>query len=100
MQTTVFKQDNKEVIQEGNHFFIRVTEGNETFESGDFNTLESAVKEVKRQNLNDKVSNLFKAYSDYTSLSEGHYEYLLDEESFKDAIKDLIEWYNKNAVKS
>ena len=95
MQTTVFKQDNKEVIQEGKRFFIRVTEGNETFESADFNTLESAVKELKRQNLNDKINSLFKTYSNYTSLSEGHYEYLLDEESFKDAIKDFVEWSSK-----
>ena len=46
MQTRVFKQDNKEVIQEGNHLFIRVREGSETFESGDFNTLESAKKSI------------------------------------------------------
>lgn len=96
MQTIVFKQDNKEVIQEGNHFFIRVTEPNgETFESGDFNTLEAAVKEVKRQNLNDKVSSLFKTYSNNISLND---EYLLNEESFKDAIKDFIEWYNKQTA--
>jgi hypothetical protein len=41
-QKIVFEQDNKQVIQQGNHFFTRVTENGEPFESGDFNTLERA----------------------------------------------------------
>ena len=41
-QKIVFEQDNKQVIQQGNHFFTRVTENGESFESGDFNTLERA----------------------------------------------------------
>lgn len=45
MKTTeniVFEHENKQVIQKGNHFFTRVTENGESFESGDFNTLERA----------------------------------------------------------
>jgi len=45
MKTTeniVFEHENNQVIQKGNHFFIRVTENSESFESGDFNTLERA----------------------------------------------------------
>lgn len=45
MNTTekiVFEKDNKQVIQCGEHFFARVIEGNESFESEDFNTLERA----------------------------------------------------------
>jgi len=39
----VFKQDNKEIIQEGNHFFVRVTEDNgEVTESQDYNTIDRA----------------------------------------------------------
>jgi len=38
----VFEQDNKQIIQQGSHFFTRVTENGEVFESADFNTLERA----------------------------------------------------------
>jgi hypothetical protein len=39
----VLKQDNKEIIQEGNHFFVRVTEDNgEVTESQDYNTIDRA----------------------------------------------------------
>jgi hypothetical protein len=39
----VLKKDNKEIIQEGNHFFVRVTEGNGgVTESQDYNTIDRA----------------------------------------------------------
>jgi hypothetical protein len=38
----VFEQENKKVIQEGEKFFTRIFENGESFESGDFNTLERA----------------------------------------------------------
>jgi hypothetical protein len=42
IEVIVFEQDNKQVIKKGNHFFTRVFENGETFESTDFNTLERA----------------------------------------------------------
>lgn len=41
-ENIVFEHENKQVIKKGNHFFTRVTENGESFESGDFNTLERA----------------------------------------------------------
>lgn len=45
MKTTeniVFEHENKQVVKKGNHFFTRITENGESFESADFNTLERA----------------------------------------------------------
>ena len=42
MNTTeniVFEKGKKQIIKKGNHFFTRITENGESFESGDFNTL-------------------------------------------------------------
>ena len=47
----VFVQDNKQVIQKGNHFFTRVFENGESFESGDFNTLERAKASLGIENI-------------------------------------------------
>ena len=41
-QKIVFEQENKQVVQEGEKFFTRIFENGESFESGDFNTLEKA----------------------------------------------------------
>jgi len=38
----VFEQGNKQVLKQGSHFFTRVLENGESFESGDFNTFERA----------------------------------------------------------
>jgi len=46
METVVFEQDNKQVIQENGKFFTRVFENGESFESGDFNTLERAKENI------------------------------------------------------
>lgn len=45
-QTVVFEHENKQVIKEGNFFFLRVFENGENFESGDFNTIERAIKHL------------------------------------------------------
>lgn len=47
----VFVKDNKQVIQKGNHFFTRVFENEEVFESSDFNTLERAKKSLSIENI-------------------------------------------------
>lgn len=50
-ETIVFEQDNKQVIQKGNHFFTRVFDNGESFESGDFNTLERAKASLGIENI-------------------------------------------------
>lgn len=42
----------------------------------------------------------FRVYSDNTSLSEGHYDYLVDEDSFKEAIIKFAGLHVKAALKS
>ena len=42
VEKIVFERDNVQVIQVGDKFFERIFEGGETFESGDFNTMENA----------------------------------------------------------
>lgn len=41
-EKTVFEKGNKQVILQNGKFFTRIFEGSESFESGDFNTLERA----------------------------------------------------------
>ena len=41
-QTIIFTLDDKEVVQEGEKFFTRIKEGDEYFDSGDYNTLKAA----------------------------------------------------------
>jgi len=39
---------------------------------------------------NKLIDELFKQYSNYTSLSEGNYDYLMDKEDFKEAVLEFI----------
>ena len=41
----------------------------------------------------------FKEYSNNTSLSEGHYEYLIDEDSFKEAMIEFAKMHVQEALK-
>jgi hypothetical protein len=41
----------------------------------------------------------FKLYSDNTSLSEGHYDYLVDETSFKEAMIEFAKLHVEAALK-
>lgn len=50
------------------------------------------------QEFDNIIEKLFKEYSDYTSLNEGHYEYLMDKESFKDAVKEFIKLQTIQAI--
>lgn len=38
----------------------------------------------------DKIKELFDKYSNNTALTEGHYEYLMDEEDFREAVLEFI----------
>ena len=40
-----------------------------------------------------KVEEIFKEYSNLTSLSEGHYDYMMDREDFIEAINQFLTWY-------
>lgn len=39
---------------------------------------------------NKLIAELFKKYSDHIALSEGHYDYLMDENDFKEAVLEFI----------
>jgi len=41
---------------------------------------------------NALIAELFKEYSNNTALSEGHYDYLMDEEGFKEAVLEFYNW--------
>lgn len=41
----------------------------------------------------------FKKYSDYTSLSEGHYDYLIEEDSFKESMIEFAKLHVEAALK-
>ena len=45
------------------------------------------------------IRQIFKKYSNPTSLLEGDYEYLMDEEDFTNATKELIEFHIQAALK-
>jgi len=47
------------------------------------------------ENNNTLIAELFKKYSNYTALSEGHYDYLMDEEDFKEAVLEFYKWPQK-----
>ena len=44
----------------------------------------------------NKVEQLFKDYSNLTSLAEGHYDYLIDREDFIEVINEFLTWQNAN----
>ena len=45
------------------------------------------------------VEEFFKKYSDNTSLSEGHYDYLVEKDSFKEAIIEFAKLHVESALK-
>ena len=42
----------------------------------------------------------FKHYSSHTALTEDHYNYLVDEEAFKEAMIEFAEYHVKEALKA
>ena len=51
-----------------------------------------SLKEPKQETLEEAAERLFKIYSNNTSLAEGHYEYMMDKEDFKEASLELSKW--------
>ena len=44
---------------------------------------------------NALIKELFKKFSNYTALSEGHYDYLVEEEDFEEAVLEFYKWAQK-----
>ena len=47
---------------------------------------------------NKIIEYLFYKYSNNTSLSEGHYECMMDKQDFEEALSEFIIWYNENSA--
>ena len=104
----VFEQDNKQVIKINNHFFTRVFENGESFESGDFNTLERAkenigIYPINKYSIDNKKSFKIALYSScpiYGKLKfKGDKGYLKYYDSNEEIIIDLDN-YNQNIIQS
>lgn len=52
---------------------------------------------AKPETLEEAAKRLFSKYSNNTSLSEGHYDYLMDIEDFKDASTELVKWQQEKS---
>lgn len=44
------------------------------------------------------IQQIFEKHSNFTALEEGNYEYMMDEEDFTNAAKELIEYHVKAAL--
>ena len=49
-------------------------------------------KSNKQETLGEVTERLFKSYSNPTALSEGHYDYMMDRDDFKEAVKELFSY--------
>ena len=49
------------------------------------------MEEIK-ETLEEAAERLFKAHSNNTSLAEGHYDYMMDKEDFKEASLEIAKW--------
>jgi hypothetical protein len=46
----------------------------------------------KQETLEEVADRLFKTHSNNTSLAEGHYDYMMDKEDFKEASLEIAKW--------
>lgn len=46
----------------------------------------------KKETLEEAAERLFKTHSNNTSLAEGHYDYMMDKEDFKEASLEIAKW--------
>jgi hypothetical protein len=51
----------------------------------------------KQETLEEVAERLFKTYSNNTSLTEGHYDYMMDKEDFKEASLELSKWQQERS---
>ena len=50
-----------------------------------------------KETLEEATDRLFKTHSNNTSLAEGHYDYMMDKEDFKEASLEIAKWQEKNS---
>ena len=50
---------------------------------------------LKQETLEEAADRLFKTHSNNTSLAEGHYDYMMDKEDFKEASLEIAKWQQK-----
>ena len=58
-----------------------------------------------KETLEEATDRLFKTHSNNTSLAEGHYDYMMDKEDFKEASLEIAKWqqersYSEEEVKN
>ena len=54
--------------------------------------LKEFIDKHKKETLDEAVERLFNYHSNNTSLAEGHYDYMMDKEDFKQASYELVKW--------
>jgi hypothetical protein len=54
--------------------------------------LKEFIDKHKKETLEEAVERLFNYHSNNTSLAEGHYDYMMDKEDFKQASYELVKW--------
>jgi hypothetical protein len=57
--------------------------------------LKEFIDKHKKETLDEAVERLFNYHSNNTSLAEGHYDYMMDKEDFKQASYELVKWQHE-----
>jgi hypothetical protein len=86
-QTVVFEQENKQIVQQGNHFFARVSEDGETLESQDFNTLDKAKLHL---GIMPTIAENNKLIAKFMGYSQPHPKYLNATYWYKEGEQPLV----------
>ena len=50
-----------------------------------------------KETLEEAAERLFKEYSNNTSLAEGHYDYMMDKDDFKEAFLEIAKWQQEKS---
>ena len=50
-----------------------------------------------KETLEEAAERLFNYHSNNTSLAEGHYDYMMDNEDFKQAAYELVKWQQERS---
>ena len=50
---------------------------------------------MSKETLEEAADRLFKTHSNNTSLAEGHYDYMMDKEDFKEASLEIAKWHQE-----
>jgi hypothetical protein len=80
--------------QESNIVFVTTEQAVRIFGAKKLNKL---LKEHKQETLEEVAERIFKIYSNNTSLAEGHYDYMMDKEDFKEASLEIANWQQERS---